>query len=86
VRAAPLWNRQRDVDGPVTGSTCRDAGLNGVTPHGSATPSPRAWQWPASIRTIQELGDWASLVIAERYASAADAQGRRRRENHGAFH
>jgi site-specific recombinase XerD len=50
-------------------TACRNAGLKGVTPHTLRhTFASRLVMAGVDLRTVQELGGWASLKMVERYS------------------
>jgi site-specific recombinase XerD len=54
---------------------CRRAGLTGVTPHGTRhTFATRLVENGVDLRTVQELGGWASLSLVQRYADVSPSR------------
>ncbi len=73
-------------------SACTRAGLKGVTPHTTRhTFATRLIANGVDLRTVQELGGWASLRMLERYAHVAPTRKAQAVEElvesfHNAFH
>lgn len=56
-------------------AACRRAGLTGVTPHSTRhTFATRLVENGVDLRTVQELGGWATLSLIQRYAHVTTAR------------
>jgi len=56
-------------------AACRRAGLTGVTPHGTRhTFATRLVENGVDLRTVQELGGWATLSLIQRYAHVSPSR------------
>lgn len=54
---------------------CQRAGLTGVTPHGTRyTFATRLVENGVDLRTVQELGGWATLSLIQRYAHVSPSR------------
>ena len=56
-------------------ATCQRAGLTGVTPHSTRhTFATRLVENGVDLRTVQELGGWATLSLIQRYAHVSPSR------------
>ena len=56
-------------------AACQRAGLTGVTPHSTRhTFATRLVENGVDLRTVQELGGWATLSLIQRYAHVTTAR------------